>query len=211
MDNTQRFDIALDDIVPEYYSKNPHVKGLFYKRFDAALEYVHSIKPKRILDAGCGDGIFTNRLTGTGDSVDVVGVDFNTHVEELNKKYRGIRFMKADMRELPFPEGSYDCVTCLDVLEHFYDVEDVLAKIKKIIKKNGYLVVSGPVESFWYKLGRLLTKGSFSQETGPGAGKHYYNIIELDKIIKKQFVLVKKTKISFLFIHLFDVNLYQKP
>jgi 2-polyprenyl-3-methyl-5-hydroxy-6-metoxy-1,4-benzoquinol methylase len=95
--------------------------------------------------------------------------------------------------ELPFNK-EFDVVTCLDVLEHFEKVEDILTSIKKTIKDKGNLIVSGPVESFWYKLGRLITKGSFSQETGPGAGKHYYNIIQLNKIIQNYFKLIETKK-----------------
>ena len=106
--------------------------------------------------------------------------------------------------------GKFDAVTCLDVLEHFENVDVVLDKIDSVLKTSGYLVVSGPTESFLYKLGRLITKGVFSQETGPGAGKHYHNIKQLDKIFQKRYKLLKRSKIRFMFIHLFDINLYKK-
>lgn len=209
MDETQRYDIALEDIVPEYYSKNKHVKKLFFRRLETALGYLRAVKPEKILDAGCGDGIFTELMKREGYP-EVLGVDCNVHTEELNGRYKGILFIKADLHELPFGDEEFDCITCMDVLEHFSDAEDVLVMLKSKIKPGGHLVVSGPVESFWYKLGRFITKGSFSQESGPGAGKHYYNISQLDRVIKRHFKLVKKTGIGFLFIHLFDVNLYEK-
>ncbi len=138
----------------------------------------------------------------------IVGVDYNVHTEKLNKKFKGITFKRDDMFNLSIKE-KFDVVTCLDVIEHFEDVDTILDEIEKIMTKSGYFILSGPVESFWYKLGRLVTKGTFSQESGPGAGKHYYNVKQLDKIIQKRFTLVEKKKIRFIF-HLFDVNLYQK-
>ncbi|MEW6749176.1 MAG: class I SAM-dependent methyltransferase, partial [Candidatus Micrarchaeota archaeon] len=208
MDETQRYDIELEEIVPEYRSKNAQVRKLFFKRLETALGYLRSVKPAKVLDAGCGDGMFTDLMRKEG--YEAVGVDCNVHTEELNKKYEGIRFIKADLHELPFKDGEFDCMTCLDVLEHFSDAEDVLVKLKSKIRPGGHLVVSGPVESFWYKLGRFITKGSFSQESGPGAGKHYYNISQLDAVIRRHFKLVKRKGIGFLFVHLFDVNLYEK-
>ncbi len=206
----QKFDIKLDEIVPEYYSKNKHVKKIFFERLKIALDYLKLVKPEKVLDAGCGDGLFTSKIKETIPSVKkVVGIDLNKNILVLNEKYDTAEFKQENLYELNY-KNEYDAITVLDVLEHFEDVEPVILNLKNALKDNGYLIVSGPVESFWYKLGRLVIKGSFSDETGPGAGKHYYNIIGLDKIIRKHFKRIKRKKIKFLFVHLFDVNLYKK-
>jgi 2-polyprenyl-3-methyl-5-hydroxy-6-metoxy-1,4-benzoquinol methylase len=213
MDSKQKFDIKLTEIVPEYY-RSKHIKRIFLKRLEIALSYLQDLKAKNVLDAGCGDGLFTGMVKKLETTEKVVGIDYNFHVEELNKQYEGIKFLRADLlQKLPF-DDKFDAVTCLDVLEHFENVEPILKNILNVLNENGFLIVSGPVESFWYKLGRFVTKGSFSQESGPGAGKHYHNIMQLNKLITHQyntnFELIKTKKIKFLFIHLFNVNLYQQ-
>lgn len=209
MNKSQNFDIRLDEIIPEYYSKNKYIKSIFFKRLEIAISYLDEIKAKKVLDAGCGDGLFTSMLNNNRICNEIVAVDFNVHTEELNKKYKNIKFIRRDLSGLDF-QKEFDAITCLDVLEHFENAAVVLKNIKNSLKENGYLIVSGPIESFWYKLGRFITKGTFSQETGPGAGKHFYNIIELDELIKQDFYLTKKKKVNFFGIHLFDVNLYKK-
>ncbi len=205
----QKFDLQLEEIVPEYYSKNKYVKKIFFERLNTALNYIKKIQPKKVLDAGCGDGLFTSKIPQIESVKEVIGIDLNVNVEKLNKKYPKVKFKRENIYDLKYKE-EFDVITVLDVLEHFENVEEVLIQLKKALKKEGYLIVSGPVESIWYKIGRFIIKRKFSDEEGPGAGKHYHNIISLDKIIRKHFKLIKKKKIKFLFVHLFDINLYKK-
>lgn len=209
VDESQHFHIDLDDIVPEYYSANKYIRKIFFKRFEIAISYLRHINAKTVLDAGCGNGIFTHRIASSGDFNSVIGVDLNIHLEELGKKYKNVTFIRCDLRQLPFKK-QFDAVVCLDVLEHFKDIDEVIKSVIRILKDDGYLIVSGPIEGFWYKLGRLIYKGTFSGETGPAAGRHYYNIRKIDKIIRTYLRFIRNTKIRFLFAHLFDVNLYRK-
>ncbi len=187
IDTTQKFDINLEEIVPEYYSKNRHVKKIFFERLNIALNYLKQIKPTKVLDSGCGDGLFTTKIPKIPSIKKVVGIDLNVNIEKLKEKYKQdkkIEFKRENIYELKYNE-EFDAITALDVLEHFDNVEEILKKFKTALKKEGYLIVSGPVESLWYKIGRFIIKRKFSDEEGPGAGKHYHNIISLDKIIRK--------------------------
>ncbi len=61
MDEKQHFDIELEQIVPEYYSKNKHIQNIFFKRHEIALEYLKKVNPISVIDLGCGDGLFTKK------------------------------------------------------------------------------------------------------------------------------------------------------
>lgn len=209
MDKKQNFDINLMEIVPEYYSNSAIVRSLFLSRIKYAIDYCKEIKSKRILDAGCGDGLFFMNLNKLYTS-EMYGIDMNEYVEELNNTYPFAQFKKEDIKKMSFKDNYFDTVSCLDVLEHFKNIDKPIKEIKRVLKKGGYLIVSGPVESFWYKLGRFLIKGKFSKETGPGAGKHYYNIKEINNILLDSgFLLIEERRINILFFNLFDVNLYK--
>ena len=97
MDKTQNFELELENIVPEYHSKNPAVRGLFIERWNAAIAYLREIGAKSILDAGCGNGRFANRLKNEERFEKVVAIDYNSHVSELNGRYKGITFSHADL------------------------------------------------------------------------------------------------------------------
>jgi len=179
---------------------------LFFKRFSVARTYIKRIKCDSVLDLGCGDGIFTNQLKHKCKIPRVVGVDLNIHTEDLNKRYGKIEFIKGDILKLGYKQ-EFDIVTGLDVLEHFIDVGHALWYIKNYIKKDGHLIISGPTETLFYKIGRFLIKG----KDGPGPGTHYHDVVGLDKSIQKNgFLLIQKVKIRFLFFELFSVNLYKK-
>jgi len=211
MDEKQKFDINLMEIVPEYYNKNKLIRDIFLTRLKVAIDYCKLIKTKNILDAGCGDGLFLQNLHNNMIVKEMTGIDMNEYVDELNRNNTYATFLKRDINNMLFCDKCFDTVTCLDVLEHFENLTNPVNEIKRVLKKNGHLIVSGPVESFWYKLGRFVIKGKFSKETGPGAGKHYHNIKEIDNMLQNEFnfSLIEKRKIKILFFHLFSVNLYR--
>ncbi|MCB0280007.1 MAG: class I SAM-dependent methyltransferase [Calditrichaeota bacterium] len=204
----QKFDIDLDEIVPEYQSGLSVVRNLFFKRFELALNFLKTEKINSVIDIGCGNGRFTRLIRERFDA-DIDAIDNNQNTESLNNRFEGIRFIKADVTTYKF-DRTYDAVTCLDVLEHFEDVDSIVERIKSLLNPNGVLIISAPVESFFYKCGRFLIKGSFSQESGPGAGMHYHNARQLSKLIAQKLQLIERRKIRLFCFHAFDVLKFRK-
>jgi hypothetical protein len=55
-----------------------------------------------------------------------------------------------DAHELPFRCGSFDAVTCLELLEHTRRPERVLSEIRRVLKPGGVLIASTPwVTPYW--------------------------------------------------------------
>jgi len=213
LDRNQKFNIPLKKIVPEYYSKNPAVRWLFKRRLHVALKFLKMIKTDTLIDMGCGDGYFIQLINKHEIKTRVMwGVDLNPGIVQLKTQIRNGNFSVQNILKTDFKNNTFDVVTCLDVLEHMRDVKVVLTEIKRILKDNGHLIVSSPVESTLYKSLRFLIKGSYSHATGPGAGKHYYNARQLNKaILQERFykVSLKKIPLGFPF-DLFHVSLYKK-
>src|SRR3989338_6729534 len=92
---------------------------------------------KNILDVGCWSGEFLNSLP---DTYEKTGVDI---VKEALKNVK-CKAISCSMEELPFPSGSFDLVTCFEVLEHL--PSDIYLKsvreIERVSKK--YIAVSVP-------------------------------------------------------------------
>lgn len=69
-------------------------------------------------------------------------------------RYQGIEidpaFARADVlihdisQGIPFPEGAYDFVFCLEVLEHVPDPFGTLAEIRRVLRPGGVLIASVP-------------------------------------------------------------------
>lgn len=212
-DSSQKTDIQLEQIVPEYLSRNALVKWLFYKRLRSAAAFVRQVGPRALLDLGCGSGQFIELLNSEGAVAgDIRGLDINPLVTELNGKLTGCRFQQGTIMETGFEDAFFEAVVCLDVLEHIQAIGDAIAEIKRILSSGGHLITSEPVESVLYRSLRFLLKGTYSQESGPGAGKHYYNARDIDRVIRSSgFACIRSIRIPLPPpFDLFHVNLYRK-
>lgn len=69
---------------------------------------------KTLADIGCGNGIFVNYLLDNYPSLQVTGVDRS----KTALKYVRANKVAADIADLPFEDNFFDCVTCLEVIEH---------------------------------------------------------------------------------------------
>lgn len=89
----------------------------------------------RILDAGCGEGVFVEEFQQKG--YDIIGID---------KNYSSEFVKNGDIRNLPFSEDEFDIVLLLDVLEHFNyeDQEIVLKELFRVLAPHGRVIISVP-------------------------------------------------------------------
>ncbi len=106
-----------------------------------------------ILDAGCGGGSFIKdvynllihqsrgRFEDKVKEIKLVGLDFASIPEEGIVFNDNIQLMRGDVCSLPFEDGSFDIVTCFDVLEHLleFDVLVALKELKRVAKRELYL------------------------------------------------------------------------
>ncbi len=60
----------------------------------------------------------------------------------LKLSWKGVKIELVDLTRLPFPEGSFDGVVCLNHLHHAPDVESLLAEAARVLKPGGVLVAS---------------------------------------------------------------------
>lgn len=98
---------------------------------------------KKVLDLGCYEGTITQLIAQNQN--EVLGVDFSGKALAITKE-RGIRIYRADIEkdELPFREKSFDVIVAAEVIEHVFDMRIVFEKIKKLLKPDGYLVLTTP-------------------------------------------------------------------
>jgi 2-polyprenyl-6-hydroxyphenyl methylase / 3-demethylubiquinone-9 3-methyltransferase len=95
-------------------------------------------KKLKVLDVGCGAGFLTNRLAQNGH--DVTGIDLSANslvVAQKHDSTQSVKYLEADAYALPFPDNSFDSVSCMDFLEHVEDVDSVVAEISRVLKPQG--------------------------------------------------------------------------
>lgn len=143
--------IALDayETLAEAYAAvidtKPH--NAYYER-PATLSLLPDVKGKRVLDAGCGPGVYAQWLTERGASV--VAVDASPRMVELAKQRLGQRLgqtvdvRRADLSEpLAFLDSSaFDIVLSPLVLEYIEDWHKTFAEFYRVLRPAGHFVFS---------------------------------------------------------------------
>ncbi len=114
-----------------------------------ARHFELSIKPLRILDAGCGTGLLAKKLKQLGE---VWGIDIHPAALSFTRR-RGVKVKKASVTKLPFENGSFDLVICIDVLYHQKVKSDALAlkEIFRVLRSGGRLILRVPAHR-WLRL-----------------------------------------------------------
>ncbi|QFT76028.1 bifunctional 2-polyprenyl-6-hydroxyphenol methylase/3-demethylubiquinol 3-O-methyltransferase UbiG [Erythrobacter sp. THAF29] len=133
------------------------------------------IKPlagKSALDIGCGAGLICEPLARLG--ADVTGVDASaenvavaaTHAE---KSGLDIRYMAGEVASLDI--GTFDLVTCLEVIEHVADKRAFLKDVAARLAPGGLLVMSTPNRT---AASRLLLVGAAEAVGYVPKGTHHW-------------------------------------
>jgi 2-polyprenyl-3-methyl-5-hydroxy-6-metoxy-1,4-benzoquinol methylase len=99
----------------------------------------------RILDIGCGTGLFLKQAKRFGFK-DCVGIDPNKLYIKLYKNMKGIKFYSTDFESLELDElgGNFDCMSMWSVMEHIYDPVKFFTRMNKLMKKSGIFLVFTP-------------------------------------------------------------------
>jgi len=95
----------------------------------------------RILDLGCGTGTMLGHLRSFGDAQ---GVDADPQAVQFCKARGEDRVQELDSETLPFPDGSFDLVTALDVLEHIEDDRGALREVARVLRPGGTFLATVP-------------------------------------------------------------------
>ena len=125
-------------------------------RFDKALDAAELRPLERVLDLGAKRGGLGIRARERGLNIDYAGLD----VSEEN--VRAAALLDLDVRQadvtrpLPVGDADYDCVFCLELLEHLTSAITLLEEIRRVIKEDGRAVISVPNPYSWVEVYREL-------------------------------------------------------
>ena len=188
LDNGVPSDNAHYDTIVAYIHPNPLIRWVFWKRLEVMLNM--SKKAERVLDFGSGSGVFLYSLAK--NFKEVYGLDVATKSMDYIKKrfnLKNLKIIKNEGEKLPFKDNYFDIVYAADVLEHIDNSDTIYKELKRIIKPNGQLIVSGPTENIIYWLAKKII---FRRKS---ASEHYDNIEDVMKKSEKFFKTDKKKTI----------------
>jgi len=110
----------------------------------------------KLLDLGCDDGAWTLDVTKKSQALESYGLDI---VDEKLKEAqtRGLITQKADLNQkFPHKDNFFDCVHSRMVIEHLHNTDNFISEIFRVLKKEGYCVVSTENLSSWCNIFALV-------------------------------------------------------
>lgn len=112
----------------------------------AQLQSARLPSDAKMLDLGCGTGGNLAMLSQFGQ---VLGVELDEQAAQLARERGVADVIRGKLPDaLPLAEGSFDCVTLLDVLEHIADDRATLDAVNRLLAPDGRVLITVPAFAF---------------------------------------------------------------
>ena len=141
---------------------------------------------KRILDVGCGGGVFSEALARAG--ANVLGFDASERSLEAAREHAREAGLEIDYRlalaEAFEPDGTFDVVTAVDVLEHVEDVDATLDMCTSALKPGGVFGVlthNQTLEAFE----ELIWQGEYEIGFIPKGNHDFHKVLDPDDLAQR--------------------------
>lgn len=177
------------DLWSRFYDSSIFRLIYFEKLYKKVIEVIKNqangyLKPKsKFLDVGCGTAEVIFKLAKEFKEVEFFGVDFSKGMVEkaINKTFNlnNTKIIEANVENLPFEEGSFNFVICVDTFHHFYNPDSALKEIGRVLKDNGLFLLVDPSPDVFYL--KLLLKIIKNLESA----RKYYSKKELEDLLNQ--------------------------
>lgn len=99
---------------------------------------------KKVLDVGAGDGTFLNFLiSNVHQIIKATALELSSEaIKKGRRLYKRLEFKQGEIEKMKFPNGTFDTVLAIEVVEHLLDVDRCLSEINRVLKRGGYLCVT---------------------------------------------------------------------
>jgi len=132
-----------DSIARRYHEKRTKEKLIYneYNEMPATLSLLSNVKKKRILDLGCGSGIYAKILRRRGATVS--GIDISSKMVELARQnVKNVDFKVGTVYKLPYKSRTFDIVLASLVVHYFSNLDKAFREIRRVLKKDGVFIFS---------------------------------------------------------------------
>jgi 2-polyprenyl-6-hydroxyphenyl methylase/3-demethylubiquinone-9 3-methyltransferase len=144
MPRTPRNDLSIyDDVAARWWSDEIRWVRTLKNMVPGRLSYFDGFvdwQGKEVLDLGCAGGFLAEalddrgaRVTGIDPARDAIAAA-RAHAEAGG---RTIRYDVGVGEALPYEDGAFDAVACVDVLEHVADLRRVLREVARVLRPGG--------------------------------------------------------------------------
>jgi 2-polyprenyl-6-hydroxyphenyl methylase/3-demethylubiquinone-9 3-methyltransferase len=161
---------------------------------DAAPEHLQlrsefllgAVRPgQRVLDVGCGEGVFSARLAAAG--AEVLGVDVAEEpLRRARERHPGLQFELLDGEgEWTLADASFDVVWAGEVIEHVADTAAWLSEVRRVLRPHGTLLLTTPAHGALARLRLALSERAFAGHFDPrGDHLRFYTRASLSRLLE---------------------------
>jgi len=110
--------------------------------FNYIAEYLKELNPAKLLDIGCGLGALLAAYRSKDNNAQLCGTELSSLAGKHASKFAKIFI--GNLEDAGYKNEYFDAVTCHHVIEHVLNPEKLITEIKRILKKNGVLVLATP-------------------------------------------------------------------
>lgn len=126
-------------------------------------------RPSKLLEVGFGKGTLLKRLDNENGpelyGIDSSQVNYRYAVNELNVNAQ-LALADISFERFQYPDGHFDVVVLLEVLEHVMSPIHVILEIQRVLKKDGVFIFSWPEESLISGMGKELIQENRRYDDG---------------------------------------------
>jgi SAM-dependent methyltransferase len=112
----------------------------------------------RILENGCGVGMYVEHLAPLGGQIFGLEFDFERAAEAAS---RSPRILNAAGEQLPFPDVSFDLILSHEVLEHVQDDRQAVSEMARVLKPGGRAVIFVPNRGYPFETHGVYWRGQY--------------------------------------------------
>jgi ubiquinone/menaquinone biosynthesis C-methylase UbiE len=127
------------------------------RRLDLIRQYVE-VRSKRILDIGCGMGMYVSQFRQFSDNVHGVDVDPDK-IARASEWLPNLRVSFAE--ELPYPSSSFDVILLNEVIEHVDDDKRTIAEAYRVLAPGGHIVIYAPNRLYPFETHGFFFRGKY--------------------------------------------------
>ena len=147
-DNIKEIKKFYDELWREERERDSNIGWGYQQRrlHSTIFEFLNIKENDLVLEIGCGPGDLTKKLSKEYKKVIAFDISY-VGVKKARKRVDmncNSEFLVSDATKLPFNAHQFDIVIFSEVLEHIIDQERCIQEIYRVIKPNGYLILTTP-------------------------------------------------------------------
>lgn len=123
------------------------LSGLRQERRNVRSLHLNTRTPGSLLEIGCGDGSFLQRMRLNGWKVR--GIDFDADAITVAHERVGACVQAGQLADFRFPDDEFDAIAMHHVLEHVDDPLSLMAEVRRILRPGGLFVCVTPNADSW--------------------------------------------------------------